>query len=156
VTDDSATSIGASRILPLRSNRRQDYEMAKWSLKEAFPRFLQDRPVEGIHALIAAMESYVNSQHPLGESAQEITIRVGAREAKVLDDQSHIWAWNPDDAHSDNALSLVQGFSARLKNAPDHEALLIANEAIDGNRLAILWSRMFRAGAARVEPLGSL
>ena len=26
VTDDSATSMGASRILPLRSNRRQDYE----------------------------------------------------------------------------------------------------------------------------------
>jgi hypothetical protein len=156
VTDDGATSIGDSRILPLRSNRRQDYEMAKWTLKEAFPSFLQGHPVEGVWALIGALEGHVSDQHPLDDAAEEIAIQVGARTGKLIDDQSHIWAWNPDDAHSDNAASLVHAFSSRLREAPDNEALQIANEAIDGNRLAILWSRMFRAGTARPELLGNL
>jgi hypothetical protein len=43
-----------------------------------------------------------------------------------------------------------------LKDAPDDEAVLIANRTIDGNRFALLWSRMFRAGASRPQPLGSL
>lgn len=156
VRDDGATSIGASRILPLRSNRRQDYEMAKWTLKEAFPRFMQAHPVEGIRALIGALEGHVRNQHPLDDSAREITVRGGDRDGKVIDDQSHIWAWNPDDAHSDNAVALVQAFSARLKDASHEEAMRIVNETISSNRLAILWSRMFRAGAARPQTLGSL
>jgi hypothetical protein len=157
VTNEGATSIGGgSQILPLRSNRRQDYEMAKWSLKGAFPRFLQEHPIEAVEALIGALEGYVSSQQPLNESAQEITVRVGERRGKLIDDQSHMWAWNPNDAHSDNAVSLVQAFSARFKDAPDDEAVLIANRTIDGNRFALLWSRMFRAGASRPQPLGSL
>jgi hypothetical protein len=156
VTDEDATSIGVSQILPLRSNRRQDYEMAKWSLKEAYPRFLQAHPVEGVRALICALEGHISSQHPLSETVQEITVDAGARTGKIIDDQSHIWAWNPDDAHSDNAVSLVQAFSSRLRDAPDDEALQIVDQAINGNRFAILWSRMFRAGAARPEPLGEL
>ena len=156
VTDDAATSIGASRILPLRSNRRQDYEMAKWALKEAFPRFLRARPVDGVQALTRALEGHVASQHPLNASAQEVAVHAGARHGRLIDDQSHIWAWNPDDAHSDNAVSLVQAFSARLNDAPDDEAVRIVDDAINNNRLAILWSRMFKAGAARPELLGGL
>ncbi len=156
VTDDDATSIGESRILPLRSNRRQDYEMAKFSLKEAFPRFLQSHPIEGVHALIAAMEAHVANQHPLDEAAKEISVRAGKREGRVIEDRSHIWAWDPDDAHSDNATSLVQAFKSRLGEAPEAEALQIATETIGHNRLAILWSRMFKAGAKRGEALGSL
>jgi hypothetical protein len=157
VTGEGATSIGGgSQILPLRSNRRQDYEMAKWTLKGAFPRFLQEHLIEAVQALIGALEGYASIQQPLSASAQEVTVHVGERQGKVIDDQSHIWAWNPDDAHSDNAVSLVQAFSARLKDAPDDEAVLIANQTITDNRLALLWSRMFRAGTARPQPLGSL
>jgi hypothetical protein len=129
--------------------------MAKWSLKEAFPRFLREHPVEGVAALIGALEAHVSSQHPLDPSVQEITVHAGDRDGKLVDDQSHIWAWNPDDAHSDNAVALVQAFSSRLKDASDEEVVQIANAAIDGNRLAILWSRLFKAGAGRIDPLGS-
>jgi ATPase family associated with various cellular activities (AAA) len=156
VTDDQPTSLGDSRILPLRSNRRQDYEMAKWSLKQAFSSFLQAHPIEGVRALIGALESDVSRRRPLDQAAQEIIVYVGSRVARLVDDRSHIWAWNPDDAHSDNAIGLVQAFSSRLRDAPNDEALQIANEAMDSNRLAILWSRMFRASATRTDSLARL
>jgi hypothetical protein len=156
VDDDGATSIGESRILPLRSNRRQDYEMAKFSLKEAFPRFLEAHPFEGVRALIAALEGYVATKHPLRDGVREISVRGGPRDAKLIEDQSHIYAWNPDDAHSDNALSLVKAFTSRLNDAPEAETLLMATEVIERNRLAILWSRLFMVAARRSGMLAAM
>ncbi|MGV7219338.1 AAA family ATPase [Bradyrhizobium sp. UFLA05-112] len=152
VTEDEPTNIGDSQILPLRSNRRQDYEMARWTLKEAFPRFLQTHPIEGVHALVAALQAYVEDKHPLEETAEEVTVRAGASTGRLINDRSHIWAWNPDDRHSDNAVSLVQTFSARQREASEDEALQLANEVIAHNRLAILWSRLFRAASRRNGP----
>ncbi|WP_315730732.1 MULTISPECIES: ATP-binding protein [unclassified Bradyrhizobium] len=149
VTDDEATSIGDSQILPLRSNRRQDYEMARWTLKEAFPRFLRVHPIEGVHALVAALEAYVEGTHPLDDSAEEITVRASGLTGRLIDDRSHIWAWNPDDRHSDNAVSLVQTFSARLREASEEDAVQLATEVIARNRYAILWARLFRAASGR-------
>jgi hypothetical protein len=156
VSDTSTTSIGGSRILPLRSNRRQDYEMSKFTLKEAFPRFLEYHPVEAVRAIIGALEGYVASEHPIPNETQEIVVRVGSLAGRLTNDGSYIWAWDPDDAHSDNAQSLVRALVARLKEAPDRDASLIANEVIRGNRLAIFWSRMFLAAVKRGEPLSSL
>ena len=156
VTDDEATSIGDSQILPLRSNRRQDYEMARWTLKEAFPRFLRAHPIEGVHALVAALEAYVEGTQPLDDSAEEIAVRASGLSGRLIDDRSHIWAWNPDDRHSDNAVSLVQTLSARLREASEDEAIQLAREVLARNRFAILWARLFRAAAGRGGPFAAL
>ncbi|TYL89975.1 ATP-binding protein [Bradyrhizobium rifense] len=156
VTEDETTYIGDSQILPLSSNRRQDYEMARWTLKEAFPRFLQAHAIEGVHALVAALDAYVENTHPLDESAEEIAVRAGASTGRLIDDRSHIWAWNPNDRHSDNAVSLVQTFSARLREATEDEALQLAREVIAHNRLAVLWSRLFQAASTRGGLLANL
>ncbi len=156
VTDDIATSIGDSHILPLRSNSRQDYEMARYALKEAFPGFLRLRPLAAIHALVAALEGYIANSHPLDENVREETVRVGQLDVNVVEDRSHIWAWNTDDAHSDNAIGLVQAFRSHLLNAPDAEARQIVNEVKRCNRFAILWSRMFMVGSQRPDGVGDM
>ncbi|MBB4373749.1 hypothetical protein GGD63_006577 [Bradyrhizobium sp. cir1] len=155
-TEDERTNIGDSQILPLHSNRRQDYEMARWTLKEAFPRFLQAHPIEGVRALVAALDAYVETAHPLDQSAEEIAVRAGTSTGRLIDDRSHIWAWNPNDRHSDNGVSLVQAFSARLTAASEDEALQLAGEVIARNRLALLWSRLFGAASRRGGPLAAL
>jgi hypothetical protein len=43
-----------------------------------------------------------------------------------------------------------------LQEASDNEAMQLVEEVLANNRLAILWSRMFRAGAARPATLGGL
>jgi hypothetical protein len=156
VADDVATSISHSRILPLSSNSRQDYEMARYALKEAFPDFLRSHPLEAIRALVAALEGYIATSHPLDEHFREEAVHVGELDASIIEDRSHIWAWNPDDAHSDNAVSLVKTFRAHLLDAPDAEARQIVNEVIRRNRFAILWSRMFMVGSQRADGIGEM
>ncbi len=119
VTDDTVTQMGSSQILPLMSNRRQDYEAARFELMRAFPGFLRSHPTEAIRALVAALEGYVATDHPLERDAQEQIVRVGQTEARFIEDRSHIWAWNPDDQHPDNAVSLVKAFVARLGHSEE-------------------------------------
>ncbi len=156
VADDVATSISHSRILPLSSNSRQDYEMARYALKEAFPDFLRSHALEAVRALVAALEGYIATSHQLDENVREEAVHVGELDASIVEDRSHIWAWNPDDAHSDNAVSFVKAFRAYLLNAPDAEARQIVNEVIRCNRLAILWSRMFLVGSQRADGIGEI
>ncbi len=51
-TSNEPTPMGQSRILPLISNRRQDYEMALYELAEVFPKFLKQSPQNETRALI--------------------------------------------------------------------------------------------------------
>ncbi len=55
IEDTSKTMLGDSQILPLLSNRRQDYGMAQFNLKEFFPHFLRRWPTAAITALQRAM-----------------------------------------------------------------------------------------------------
>ena len=61
------SSIGQSQILPLSSNRRQDYDMALYELGSVFQEFLERAPENATRALIAVTEGYVTRrqlQHP--------------------------------------------------------------------------------------------
>lgn len=68
IDDTSKTSLGNSQILPLLSNRRQDYDMARFSLKEFFPRFLAAHPTHAMTALFAALKGYIALGHPSRET----------------------------------------------------------------------------------------
>ncbi len=66
-SSDETTSIGQSQILPLSSNRRQDYDMALYELGSVFQEFLERAPENATRALIAVTEGYVTrrqTQHP--------------------------------------------------------------------------------------------
>ncbi|MGA1835187.1 ATP-binding protein [Rhizobium wenxiniae] len=155
VRDTKVTSMGASRILPLTSNRRQDYEMARWSLKEAFPKLLETHPREAVAAMTVALDAYAAEEHKVSD-AKVFEVSVGALTARVTQDHSHIWAWNPNEEHSDNAVSLVNAFASRLQTAGDDETLELAVEAISLNTLSLVWSRMFMAASERQGVLGEV
>lgn len=157
VDDTSTTSIGGgSRILPLTSTRRQDYDMARWSLKEAFPEFLRSQPLAAVQALIGAIEGNVALKHPIADEGKVQTLRTAAVDARFLEDGSHIWAWNPDETRGGNTGGLIKAFTARLTEASEAEALEIVSEMINLNRLAVFWTRMFMVGAKRPEVLGHI
>ena len=50
-----------SRILPLSSNRKQDYEHARWHLARALKPFLRADPMGGVTAVIGAA---LRTRHP--------------------------------------------------------------------------------------------
>lgn len=64
VIDTSATAMGNSQILPMSSNRRQDYDHARWQLSQYVPDLLDTDPGLGIRLLTIAAEGSVESEHP--------------------------------------------------------------------------------------------
>ena len=53
------TSLGRSQILPLQSNRRQDYNHALWQLSEDFLGFLKSAPLYAVSTLILVIENCI-------------------------------------------------------------------------------------------------
>lgn len=149
VTEDRQTSIGDSRILNLTSNARQDFESARWALKEYFPRFLAASPVDATEALMLAIEGYVARAHPRSEALDELNIPVNGTVAHLQPDYSHIWAHDPHPEHAGDADELLSQFLTWLETGDEACVLAAVDFAASRCRLAVLWSRLFMAGAAR-------
>jgi hypothetical protein len=154
VLDTSKTAMGNSQILAMTSNKRQDYDHARWQLSQYVPGFLERDPVLGVRVLIAALEGQLESEHPTDAKEQSITI--AGQTVALLDDGSHIWAHDPDDryAHANNAASMIEAFKKRILNAPATDAINLAQLAIARNRMALVWARMFLAAARRPDVFG--
>ena len=156
ITDTSTTSIGDSKILPLLSNRRQDYDMARFSLKEYFPRFLDSHPSHALTVLFGAMAGYILLQHRMPEPAKSWAVPIAGHQVRLKQDLSHIWAWNPNDAHADNTLGLLQAFVTKLRGTDTATARTMVTHIIRQNELAVIWNRTFLVAAGRPAEIGDL
>jgi len=153
------TLIGPSRILPLRSNRRQDYQMALYELAEAFPKFLESVPEEATRALVSIVESYVAQRHSWSSSeTQEEVFDFGDQEARLRPDGSAIWDEGDTYRHDEpiKMLDAFQKFLEGLATEQDSESTLRAliGILVSENRLAVIWRRLLLAGARCPETIG--
>jgi hypothetical protein len=87
---DEPTQMYASRIMPLTSNRRQDYEHARWVLGEALPEFLQHAPEAATEAVVAMAAAYA-THRGTALTAAPLAIRWRSRTYRVYADASYIW-----------------------------------------------------------------
>ena len=89
-TSKEPTRMHASRLMPLTSNRRQDYDLARWALGEALPRFLNAAPREATRAVIAiATDQAATRGHVTTPSP--IRFRWRGNVHRVYPDGSYIW-----------------------------------------------------------------
>jgi hypothetical protein len=151
IADNSETSVGQSRILPLRSNRRQDFEMSYWNLKEYFAKFLHAHPTLGTKAYVAVVHGYVMRQHSLRERHGRHSIHVAGSKVVLQEDWSHIWASDPDEQHGDNEVLIEHHFSKWLRQAEPDEALGATRMIISENEMALVWARLLMVAADRSE-----
>ena len=156
ISDEGETALGKSRILPLRSNRRQDYQHSYWNLKEFFPTFICANSELATKAYIKAVEGYVLRQHPPTASLEKWSLLVGGRATALQEDWSYIWASNPNDQHGDDAVQITAEFSRWLSDAPEAEALRATDIIVSNNEMALVWARLFMVAAQRVEMLGPI
>ncbi|MGE0713878.1 MAG: hypothetical protein AB7P02_00425 [Alphaproteobacteria bacterium] len=156
VTDNRETSMGGGRILHLTSNARQDFESARWSLKEFFLQFLVASSVEATRALLAAMAGYVAREHPIPKGLTERTFLVQGAEVRLQPDCSHIWAHEPHPKHAHDADALLSEFESWLETGEEPHVLAAAEYAVRHTTLAVVWSRLFMAAAARGGRLAGL
>src|SRR5207244_2962791 len=84
------TSMGPGRIMPLTSNRRQDYNMAHHHLEQIFPSFLKSAPAQAIEALVAVVAVKAESRAS-SDQVPEYTFDFNGQVARIQSDLSHIW-----------------------------------------------------------------
>ncbi|MDP3600148.1 MAG: hypothetical protein Q8R85_03150 [Bosea sp. (in: a-proteobacteria)] len=149
IQKDEPTSLGQSRILTLTSNRRQDFKMAQWQLKEVFPAFAREHPLEAGNVVVRVAKAYTATTHPLSDKTEEVPVDIHGREAKLAADWSYIWASQDREAHSDDAHQIIDAFVDMPRQAPEKDVVQIAERITTQNESAWLWNRLFMVAVER-------
>lgn len=158
-TSTEPTSMGDSQILPLTSNRRQDWEGVRYVLAEKFRKFVSEHPVEAAEAAMRVTDSYVAQEHPWAAQSGRAA-RVGAlsRSASVRPDGSRTWAWESAYGHED-AVKILRAFDAYLRSEARKprggRALDVTLQVVaQAPAQAAIWTSVLRAAAQSPRTLG--
>jgi len=155
---DTPTPMGDSQILPLVSNRKQDFHHAQWRLSEAFPSFLESAPSQAAEALISIVKAYVIQHHrPYRGEWEEQSFTLEGHTATIRTDFSHTW-----DAgtvyQNEDAIKILNAFERYILKADEDGKSVIVSNLVDliirENRPAVLWRRLLLWGAKRPQSIG--
>ena len=149
VTDESKTWMGgsASRILPLTSTRRQDYQQARWQLNEALKSFLDVNPIGGTAAVVGAVRGLAAERRRSGEDWQKpIDINVHDRTVRVVDDRLSLQDWRLADTRQEKPLS---AFAEFLQSCPPDAFRNAVTTTFGLPANASVWARILGIAAVR-------
>jgi len=157
ISDDATSWFGGepSRIMPLSSNRRQDYESCRWQLGSAMDKVLAITPYHGTRALIDALIGKVATQG-YGSSREPSYVNLGTTTIELHGYQieSNAWEEKEDErSRHDDLLRHYVGF-LRTCDAATFETSVVA--ASRGYATPAVWSRIFGIGSERVAEVGGL
>lgn len=144
------TPMGASRLVPLTSTRRQDFGMARHSLGEAFGEFLTTDPVQALDALDVAVCTYVERRYSNGRLPANVRLPVGDHTLSIRSDHSHIWDQPGGHDDVEKMLDAVQAWCEKADEAPLQTAL---EHLASRPRPAAIWRRVLAACARNPRPL---
>ncbi len=151
VTDEAKTWLGGSpsRILPLTSTRRQDYQHARWQLNQALGSFLEAAPRAGTEAVIGAVQG-LNTAKQHGRDSPRIPTRlsIGGKDLQVVDDLLSLQDWREESGHEEGPLSTFATFLQTCSLEAFREALAAAM-ALPTN--ASVWARLLGVAADRPD-----
>lgn len=149
LTSDHQTSLGGSRILPLRSTAKQDFELARYSLSQYFPKLLANDPKVAVDALLVAFQGFVDREHALSSGADVAEVDVDGHTYLLQRDFSGAWASDPEGKFAKDADALLAHLWSAWQEVSDDVALMIASTLMRKGRLAVYWSRLFMVATLR-------
>ncbi|MCX6593131.1 MAG: hypothetical protein NTZ56_16565 [Acidobacteria bacterium] len=146
------TNMGDSKILPMTSNRKQDYDLGLWQLAEHYPAVLNLRPTEAIDALLDIVDDYVRTEHKPAEKS--VAVEFEDLHTSILQDYSSIWDQGYASQH-DHALTMLNAFQTFLENNTDAKNIQgYLRQAADHHPPAVIWRRLLAAGAKCPTTIG--
>ena len=153
-----STDMSVSRIMPLTSNRRQDYEHSQWQLAQNYPRFFQRSHPAAARAMLRAIDGYVAREHR-SVSSTPITeeFEVNGIQASFCQDYSYIWSEGA--SARDNEVQILNCFFHHLEamlQQPENAEIVgrILDLLIREAKPAIVWARLLRLGASHPAEFG--
>jgi hypothetical protein len=152
---DEKTNMGGT-VMPLISNRRQDYSMCRYCLIKEFPRFIAIATLPALRAGIRAVQAFAIQDHVLrylrdGKTLDGITLEFQFRNttAHYVQDGSAIW---DESSYPDQELQIADAILNWLASAAKDGRTAELDKLLDAfgseARLAFLWSRLLAIGAA--------
>lgn len=162
VEDSEERTQISSGVVGLTSHRRQDYQMAHYSLAKAFPDFMRKAPDEAIDALAAIRRSYGRRRAAAERAAAPIELDWEGESVFIEPDGSYVWDSNRLDHHEEvKVLNEFERWVAeRVEAEGDAAAARIVGSVRRASRPASLWRRILvvaerspEAFAAVLQPL---
>jgi len=144
-TSDEITALG-SPVLPLTSNRRQDYDLCAFHLIKGFPKFIERAPTLAAETAIRCIQESKRG-FPVRDLKEEyFTFR--GKDARYVQDWNIEWDWKPyiDDRLelADHLFDYIQDLAKNGNTERIDEILDIFRDHV---RSAFFWRRLLRISA---------
>jgi hypothetical protein len=135
--------------MPLRSNRRQDYEHGRWNLEQALPAFLRAFPAAATRAVNAATIG-ISSESRYADCPPHV-VQSGAQSIRITEDGLSFTEWRGSDDRSDRrGVAVLSTFVAFLRACQQEEfrqaVVAIQQEDVSS---ASVWARILGIAADR-------
>ncbi|WP_420461658.1 hypothetical protein [Candidatus Palauibacter sp.] len=160
-TSGSPTSVLGSTVLPLTSNRSQDYQIGLHQLLQAYPEFLRGAPTEAVAAMDAALEWHVASKPavPKEDAGESAEFDFRGERALIRTDYSRLWDRGQGHPNETTAVELLDHVEQRLQDLTDGAggAVELANlldTLARTCRLAAVWRRLLDLGVRYPAHIG--
>lgn len=158
ITDDSTSHFGGqvSRIMPLSSNRRQDYQSCRYDLGRRVTRLLELSVPLGTRAIVEAALGDTERAMPLGDDRERVTIE-GRAPFDLLGHDYSFRAWDDaEERHGTQHDDVLAQLVAHLRGcSPEAFAETVEAAASDYAGPAI-WTRVLGVGAERAGEVSDL
>lgn len=158
ITDTTTSSFGGqhSRIMPLSSNRQQEFNSCRWPLGTKIGQVLALSPEHGTRALIdAVIGQYLTRGY--GSDRDPDRIQVGAETIELRGHTIEIRAWDQEPANGhDHEDDLLRHYVSFLQDCDSTTFALSVAAASRGYSTGAVWARIFGVGSTRVTEVGDI
>lgn len=158
ITDTATSAFGGaqSRILPLSSNRRQDYEHSRWHLGQSLGNFLNISPKHGTRAVIDAVIGKATTEC-YGEPGEPVLVDLGTTRVEFRADGFEFNAWEESEGNGfGREDDVLTNFVAFLRSCEAHAFSASIAAASRDYAAASVWTRLLGVASERVEEVGDL
>jgi hypothetical protein len=150
---EAPTNIGGSAVLPLISNRRQDFSTAVYGLQAAFSTFLEVFPIFAASAAVEAMRGDVERERlggPIHDNPRSFRFVFSGREVEYFSDFSEIWDSGSREYVGLSLLARTLSEIATLLSSVEGESAASQMIQVIAERgvFAVAWKRLLESAAA--------
>jgi len=151
------TDMSRSRILLLTSNKKQDYDHAKWELSECYFHFVETTPLIAAKAMLDVAGSYRRRDNS-SQSQPEYFDFNGAK-VGIIPDYSYLWM-ESFSSQNDDEVKILNAFFKKLEKLANDESRArevdeIVRMLAGGVRPAIVWRRLLQLGTRHPQSVGT-
>lgn len=158
ITDNTTSSFGGqqSRIMPLSSNRQQDFNGCRWLLGTKMGHILTLSPEHGTRALIdAVIGQYLTRGYGCGREPDRIQVGSATIELRGHTVEFRAWDQEPEGGRV-NEDDLLRHYVRFLQDCDSTTFALSVAAASRVYSTGAVWTRIFGVGSTRVAEVGDI